>query len=121
MGMNAEEGSLLVAGSGLNDLAGVTTFLQGRLGTGATNTILANYPPSRYGGNSNAAAYAIVGDGLMLCPAERAAGDVQVFLRMAAQDPVEHLERVPQWSLQHGVCSSPKCHHKTPSHPRFQG
>jgi len=64
-----------VAASGLNDLNGVTTFLTQKIGATGTNTILANYPPSRYGGSSADAAYAIIGDGLMLCPSQRAAED----------------------------------------------
>jgi para-nitrobenzyl esterase len=76
LGTNADEGSVLVAGSGLNNLDGVTSYLNQRLGPTLAAPILANYPPSRYGGDSNAAAYAIVGDGLMVCPAERAAEDL---------------------------------------------
>jgi para-nitrobenzyl esterase len=76
LGTNADEGTVLVAGSGLNDLTGVTGFLNQRLGTAFAAPILANYLPSRYGGDANAAAYAIIGDGLMVCPAQRAAEDL---------------------------------------------
>jgi para-nitrobenzyl esterase len=76
LGTNADEGTVLVIGAGLNDLTGVTGYLNQRLGTALAAPILANYPPSRYGGDANAAAYAIVGDGLMVCPAQRAAEDL---------------------------------------------
>jgi para-nitrobenzyl esterase len=76
LGTNADEGTVLVIGAGLNDLTGVTGYINQRLGTALAAPILANYPPSRYGGDANAAAYAIVGDGLMVCPAQRAAEDV---------------------------------------------
>jgi para-nitrobenzyl esterase len=75
MGVNADEGPLLVVGSGLNDLNGVTTYMTQKLGSQAASTIFAQYPPSRYGGNSNAAAWAIMGDGLFVCPSQRAAED----------------------------------------------
>jgi hypothetical protein len=36
--------------------------------------------------------------------AHRSPGDIHVFMHMAGHDPIEQMERIPRWNLQHGVC-----------------
>jgi para-nitrobenzyl esterase len=76
IGVTENEGSLLVNAIGKTPTEAVNQELvAGLIGDAGAMQVMAHYALSKFGGNATKQLAAIIGDGVMLCPSQRAARD----------------------------------------------